>query len=306
MFGNRSRLLRLMLLAMTTFAAVAWPARHHAAYAAGDDDDDDGGGGDDGAKAGGGDDANGDDDDDADKDQPAVTAGGNFSKKNYPISAIERPLTLIDGMTEARIGLGTSLGNADAFKNWRTFLDAHYGIKDSSEIQLGLSTDINNFQQLAAYAGYEGALDYDMIDFRAAFVMAYSNKITPPMTTTTKKVSPEIQFGFPVKYRLKPEIAIIALRNLMTINFETKPDLTPTVGGIFQVIPAFAAVLEAGVTVTAFNFDNTVQIPVSVAAQYSPSNTLDIALQFSFPNLKPPAGNFYDSRALAFYANLRF
>src|SRR5262249_25926305 len=161
-----------LLLAMTVFAAVAWPARHHAAYAAGDDDDDDSGGGGDGGKGGGGDDdANaGDDDDTADKDQPAVTAGGNFSKATYPISAIERPLTLIDGMTEARVGLGTDISAGGAFEKWNTFLDAHYGIKDSSEIQLGLATDLNKFTGLAVYAGYEGALSYDMVDFRAAFV----------------------------------------------------------------------------------------------------------------------------------------
>jgi hypothetical protein len=322
MLGDRSRLLRLLLLAMTVFAAVSWPTRHYAAYAAGDDDDDSGGGDDDSASSGGGDDDSGsnagDDDDDsnADADQPPVTAGGLYTKATYPLSTIERPLTLIEGMTEVQVGIGTDLSASTAFEKWNAFVNAHYGIKDNSEIQFGVASDLNKFSSFAAYVGYEGALSYDLVDFRAAFVLPVTKTTnidattTPPTTTTSTDVAPGIQFGFPVKYRLKPQIAIIALRSLMTINFTSKPDLTPSVGVIGQIAPPFAIVAQAGITIIGFNTDaGNFQIPVSVAAQYTPSNTIDLGLQFSFPNVKPqpdPAPKFYDTRALALYANLRF
>jgi hypothetical protein len=330
MLGDRSRLLRLLLLAMTVFAAVSWPTKHYAAYAAtgGDDDDDSGGGGgddDDSAKSGGGDDDGGgsadDDDADADADQPPVTAGGLYTKTTYPISTIERPLTLIEGMTEVQVGIGTDISAANAFKNWNALLNAHYGIKDNSEIQFGLASDLNNFHSFSAYVGYEGALSYDVVDFRAAFILPITKTSvtsgTPPMTSSSTNVAPGVQVGFPVKYRLKPEVAIIALRNLMTINFKSKPDLTPTVGAIIQPVPAFAAIVQAGITIIGFNTDaGNFQIPVSVAAQFTPSNAIDLGLQFAFPNLKPakvtdPMGNditpkFYDSRTLLFYGTFRF
>ena len=45
-----------------------------------------------------GDDDSGDEGaDSADKDQPPVTAGGLYTKQTFPISQIERPLTLIKG-----------------------------------------------------------------------------------------------------------------------------------------------------------------------------------------------------------------
>src|SRR6185436_13061638 len=106
MLVDRSGLVRLLLVAATMFAAVAWPTHHSVAYAAGDDDDDDGGGGDDdGAKGGGDDDSDANAEDEVEEDQPPVTAGGLYSKSNYPVSVVERPLTVIEGMTEVHLGL---------------------------------------------------------------------------------------------------------------------------------------------------------------------------------------------------------
>lgn len=315
MLGDRSRVLRLVLLAMTVFAAVSWPTKHYQAYAAGDDDDDSGGGDDDdsGAKAGGDDDDGGgggdDDDTDADADQPPVTAGGLYTKATYPISTIDRPLTLIEGMTEVQVGIGADLSAKTAFESWNAFVNAHYGIKDNQEIQFGLATDLNNFKGLSAYAAFEGALSYDLVDFRAAFVLPVTKTTDPTSGSSSTDIAPGIQFGFPVKYRLKPQVAIIALKSLMTINFKSKPDLTPSVGVIGQIAPPFAIVAQAGITIAKFDTDAGFSIPVSVAAQFTPSNTIDLGLQFSFPNVKPqpdPAPKFYDTRALALYANLRF
>jgi hypothetical protein len=336
MLADRSRLIRLLLIGATVCAAVAWPTRHRgSAYAQGDDDDDgasgdddDGGSasgdddsGDDDGSAAGDDDGGGDDDgsagdDDADKDQPPVTAGGLYTKKTYPISQIERPLTLIKGMTEVRVSLGTDISAQTAFEKWNTAIDGHYGVQDNAEIQFGLATDLNKFSSFDAYIGYEGSLSYDLVDFRAAFVLPILKTVDSSGDSSTS-VFPGIQIGFPFRYAPKPQVAIIALQNLMTIDFRSKPDLTPEVGIIGQPIPQFAAILKAGIKIIDFNTDaGNFQIPASIAFQFTPNNALDLALQFAFPNLKPAStmdamGNdttpkFYDNRTLLLYGQFRF
>src|SRR5262245_37959897 len=117
MLVDRSGLVRLLLVAATLFAAVAWPTHHSIAYAAGADDDDDSGG-DDSAKGGGGDDDNdANAEDEAEEDQPPVTAGGLYSKATYPVSVVEQPLTLIEGMTEVHLALGADMSEGNTFKD---------------------------------------------------------------------------------------------------------------------------------------------------------------------------------------------
>jgi len=333
MLADRSRLIRLLLIGATVCAAVAWPTRHRGtAYAQGDDDEASGGDDDDGSASAGddsgdddstaGDDDSGDDDggggdDDADKDQPPVTAGGLYTKKNYPISQIERPLTLIKGMTEVRVGLGTDISASTAFEKWNMLVEGHYGIQDNSEIQFGLSTDLNKFTDFAAYVGYEGSLSYDLVDFRTALIFPIRKTVDATTGDSSTSVYPGIQIGFPFRYAPKPQVAIIALHNLMTIDFRSKPDLTPDIGVIAQPVPQFAAILKAGITIIDFNTDaGNFQIPASIAFQFTPNNTIDLALQFAFPNLKPAStmdamGNdttpkFYDNRTLLLYGQFRF
>jgi hypothetical protein len=312
MLADRSRLLRLLLVSATTFTAVAWPVRHHSAYAADDDDDDSASSGDDDDDGGAGDDdTGGGDDDDADAEQPPVTAGGLYTKKTYPIAAIERPLTLIKGMTEVKVGLGTDISDQNAFGTFVLNLDAHIGLQDNAEIQFGFGSQLSPFGNFGPYIGYEGGLSYDLVDFRAAFVL-------PIVKDTGTSVHPGVQIGFPFRYAPKPQVAIIALKTLMTIDFDSKPDLTPSVGAIIQPIPAFAGIIQAGINIRDFNTKGgNLTIPVSVAAQYTPSNAIDFGLQFTFPNLKPEttdtAGNpimpepkFYNNRALLLFGTFRF
>src|SRR3954469_6154395 len=97
---SQLRGLRLALVLLVSVGYVSWHSHTHAAYAkgGGDDDDDGGGGGDDdgGDDDGGGGKGGGDDDDagDDDKAQPAVTAGGLYTLKSYPVSELMRPLTM--------------------------------------------------------------------------------------------------------------------------------------------------------------------------------------------------------------------
>jgi hypothetical protein len=327
MLADRSRLIRLVLIAATATAAVAWPTHVKSAYA-GDDDDDGGdsaddGGDDSGGDKGAADDGSGDDDDeDADADQPPVTAGGLFTKATYPISAIDRPLTITKGIAEARLELGTDISAGGAFTAFNAGVSARYGLQDNSELQFGIHSDLNKFKAFSAFVGYEGSLSYDFIDFRATFELPITKTTDSTSGTSSTDVAPGVHIGFPFKYRLKPQFAIIALRDLMTINFKSKPDLSPQLGVIVQPIPAFAAILQTGITIKGFNTDaGNFLIPLQVALQYTPTNKIDFGLEFAFPNLKPAAGvdpdgpgplpapdapKFYDNRTLLFFGTFRF
>ncbi len=317
MLADRSRLIRLVLIAATATAAVAWPTHVKSAYADDDDEDEDDSGDDGEGEGDSGGDSGEEDEEEADTDQPPVTAGGLFTKKTYPISAIERPLTITKGIAEVRLVLGTDISAAGAFEKFNAGVSARYGLQDNAELQFGITSDLNKFASFNAFIGYEGSLSYDMIDFRATFELPITKTAAvPPATGSTTDVAPGVHIGFPFKYRIKPQFALIALRDLMTINFTAKPDLTPTLGVIVQPIPAFAAVVQTGITIKGFNTDgDNFQIPISVALQYTPANTIDFGLEFAFPNLKPadPDGDqpleapkFYDSRTLLFFGTFRF
>ncbi len=314
MLGDRSRLLRLLLLAITVFAAVSWPTKHYSAYAAtsGDDDDDGGGGGDDdSAKSGGGDDDSGggdDDDDSADKDQPPVTAGGLYTKATYPQSAIERPLTLIAGMTEVRLGGTTDLASGDTFKKFGADIYGRYGIRDNLEVRADLGLDLNEFTGVDV--GVEGGLNYDpfAVDIRGSLLIQKAGGETHVGAN----------LGFPIRYAIAPQIAITALESLLTVNFNAKPDFSPSIGVIAAPVPiaaliARAQIIDAGFEPHKANLDGR----VTVGAQLTPTNKVDIGLQFVLTNLINPApvsdgmggtkdGSPIDARELELYLNLRF
>lgn len=144
----------------------------HAAFAKGGGDDNGGGDDDDGGDddGGGGDkpDKGGDDDDDDDgqgSDQPPVTAGGLYTMKTYPLSEIARPLTITQGITQLRLGIGTDISAKGAFGSAGVSLEGEYGVYDNFMLIGGL-TDSYNFKQYDAYFGFEGAIVYDLLDFR--------------------------------------------------------------------------------------------------------------------------------------------
>jgi len=118
MLPKLSRGLRLALMLTLSVGYVGWHGHHHAAYAKGGGDDD--GGGDDGGDdpdEKGGDEKGGDDEGDGPEEgQPPVTAGGLYTMKTYPVSEIQRPLTITQGITQLRLGIGTDLSAKGAFK----------------------------------------------------------------------------------------------------------------------------------------------------------------------------------------------
>jgi len=109
MLPSLSRGLRLGLVLALSAGYLGWHGHGHSASAAKADDDDD---------SGGGEDDNVKDEDDTgadDKDQPVVTSGGLFTLATYPVSELLRPLTMTEGITQARLAVGTDLSSVGAF-----------------------------------------------------------------------------------------------------------------------------------------------------------------------------------------------
>jgi hypothetical protein len=253
--------MRVALVLALSAAYIGWHT--HDAYAkksgdddssSGDDDDDDDGGG--GSNKGGDDD---DDDDSSDKDQPPVTAGGLFTLKTYPQNEILRPLTITQGVTQLRLGIGTDISAKGAFGTAGVSLEGEYGVTDNFMLIGGL-TDAYNFKQYSVYAGFEAALVYDLLDIRIAANLHrnayadYQNYCSPlssadpinpqdPATCGTAMggvATPNativnlpdgnyhaggtkfsIDLGFPFRYAFKPQIAIVALQTLISIDFNS-------------------------------------------------------------------------------------
>jgi hypothetical protein len=290
-----ARLLRLrlaLLLASFVGFATVLHAFPSSAWAQDDDDDDD----DDDDGGGGG----GDDDDDDETPQPPVTSGGLYTKKTWPITELERPLTVIGGMFEARAGIDIDVSKDTAFEIWRAKLDARYGVKDFLELQGGLSAvltgDIAAGSLFSMYGGFESSIMYDLVDFRFLVELPLDPEFKFDMT-----------FGFPFRYKPKPNVAIIALDKIMTIHTDgAKPDLTIGVGLIFQVIKNFAVLGRGEVTIPQFNTD-VIIIPATVAFQFSPNNKFDLGGEFTLGNLKvSDPVKPWDQRSLLLYLQARF
>ncbi|MCW5804530.1 MAG: hypothetical protein KIT31_19320 [Deltaproteobacteria bacterium] len=307
MLPSLSRAWRLGLLLLLAVGYVAWHGQEKAVYASTASDDDDGGGGgdddDDGGAKSGGDD---DDDDGADKEQPAVTAGGLYTMKTFPIRELDRPLTITRQIGQLRLGLGTDVSAGTAFESVGVSLEGIYGLQDNFML-LGGFTSAYNFDQFAVYGGFEGALAYDLIDFRAALRVSRSLGVDSMGVPTAGAISGGIDIGFPFRYVAKPEIAIVALNTLMSIDFDSKPDLRPSIGIATNPIPPVSLVVFATLVIPDFNTDaDNLQIPATARIQFSPNQKFDIGGEFTFLNLKPPSGNFIDNRFLTFYIQSRF
>jgi len=199
----------------------------------GDDDDDGGGKGGGEDKGGGG--GEEDDDDDGDKDQPPVTSGGLYTIKTYPVRELTRPLTMTQKITQLKVSLGTDLSAKGAFGTGGLSLEAVHGIKDNFML-LGGFTNAYNMKQFSVYAGFEGALAYDVVDIRLAanlhrFAIPHfcvdemigtcssDTAALPNGNFSAGGVQFSLDLGFPIRYAFTPEIAIVALQTLISIDF---------------------------------------------------------------------------------------
>lgn len=320
MLPSLSRGLALALALSASLGYVAWNSS--SAYAQDDDDDEDDGG-DDGD---GGDE--GDEDEEDDKEQPAVTAGGLYTLKTFPIRELDRPLTITQDIAQVRGGIGTDVSNKGAFESVGVNIEALYGYRDNFML-LGGVTSAYNFQQFNVYAGFEGALSYDLLDFRLAARVgrAAANVSTDPEMVDYQGGDTKfsLDIGFPFRYVARPEIAIIALNTLMSIDFNgnevetqvpdgmggmktiksgngAKPDLNPSLGIATNPVAPLSVVIFATLQVVDFDFTNRLTVPATARIQFSPNRKLDIGGEFTFLNMKPEGDKkFYDDRFLTLF-----
>jgi len=313
MLGSLSSALRAALVLSLSIGFVAAQGHGRPAYAKGDKDegaDEE----DDDASDTGNDTAEDSEDGEDDKEQPAITAGGLYTLKTYPVRELFRPLTMTQNIGQMRLGLGTDVSNVGAFESVGVSLEGLYGYTDNFMLVGGL-TSAYNFKQFGLYGGFEGALAYDLIDFRlAARISRQAIPATtgdPPMPDPGKyeggSAKASIDIGFPLRYVAKPEIAIVALQNVMSIDLDgSKPDLNPSLGIATNPIAPVSLVIFATLVVTDFNFDKTITVPATARVEFSPNQKLDIGGEFTFLNMKPPAGKFYDNRFLTLFIAARF
>ncbi len=371
MLPKLSRGLRLALMLTLSVGYVGWHGHRHAAFAKGDADDD--GGGDDGDEKGGEEKDTDTETDGPEEGQPPVTAGGLFTMNTYPVSEIQRPLTMTQGITQLRLALGTDLSAKGAFGTFGANLEAQYGVTDNFTVIGGL-TDAYNFKRFGFYAGFEAALIYDLLDIRVAanvhrsalpqfedFCSPVATGDPPsPVDAATCKANMativnlpngtydagntkfSIDLGFPFRYAIKPEIAIVALQTLMSIDFNSarkdhtipgagtpgtdatgmpitipnnvaagngvKPDLKPSIGIALNPIPALSVVIYAQLIIPDFDTSaGAFQVPLTGRVEFSPDKQFDIGLEFVLLNVKPPDPQSpIDNRFLSLFAQARF
>jgi hypothetical protein len=347
MLPSFSRGLRLALWLALGVGSVAWRGHSHAAYAKGSDDDQ-GGGDDDEDK---GDDKGDEDQPEDDKDQPPVTAGGLFTMQTYPVNELLRPMTITQNIAQVRLGLGTDVSAKGAFGSAGVSVEGLYGVTDNFEV-VGGFTSAYNFKQFGVYAGFEGAVVYDMLDIRLAAnlhrtaIARYCN--TDPSVdcgVAAGEAAPNIpngqydaggtkfslDLGFPFRYDFKPEIAIIALQTLMSIDFnqakdrprfddmgtsipgsfgenKVTPDLNPSIGIATNPIPQLSAVVYAQLRIPDFDTSKgNFQVPVTARVEVSPNQKFDVGLEFTLLNVMPPESQgAFDNRFVSLFVQSRF
>lgn len=298
MIPSLLRGLRFAFLLAAATIGTTWPLSIPAAYADDDEEEEE----DDEEES---EDEEGEEEDEG---QPPVTAGGLFNLKTYPINELLRPLTMTQGITQLRAGFGVDVSAKTAFESVGISLEGEYGLQDHFTLRGGF-TSAYNIKQFAVYAGIEGALAYDFIDFRLEAVVRRAAATSDAGKFVAGDPRFGLDLGFPFRYAAKPEIAIVALDTLMTINFDGKPDLTPSLGVATNPIPAVSIVVFAKLIIPEFNTDaDNFVVPATARVQFSPSQKLDLGAEFTFLNLKPPEASgkkFYDDRFLTLYAAFR-
>jgi hypothetical protein len=323
--------LRLVLAWASGLAlvAVSPTADFRAAWAQDDDedsggDDDDGRGDEDGGDdedGGGGDDLGDDEEDEEGQEeeegyeQPLVTAGGLYTKKNYPVGENLRPLNLNKGMVEIKAGFNMDLNALHAFETWRLPIEARFGLADHVELQGGvdfmlvknqedkdsflLSGEplLPSFDDAVLTLGIEGALYYNVVNFRVALEVPinvdadggdpidnpeFGDGLDPP-----SPVDVAIVVGVPFRIVPRKQFAIVALDKIFTVHTlsGSKPDLNAAIGVVIMPIDLLSIALRGEFVVPEFN-TNFLLIPASATVQFSPSNKIDLGLEFTFASLK--------------------
>jgi hypothetical protein len=257
----------------------------------------------------------------SDPNQPKVTAGGVYGLATYPLNEVERTLLLPAGTIELRGDIDIDMTENQTFETWTLRLFGRYAIKDTFELQAGLThlqliVPEGADRAVGIFAAVEIALAFDFIDFRGAIEIP---------------IAPEAEFdrvlGLPLKYSIGNKLAINALERILTIHTvgrpapttedpnakETpKPDLTIGVGAVAQILDNLALILRATIILPEFETDESLRrLPVGHDLQYSLSNILDLGLGLRLENaIKKDASEDkivpFRDRALFVFARFRF
>ncbi len=321
MLPSFSRGLRLALVLALSVGYVAWHGHRHPAYAKGGGDDEEGD--DDDSKGGKDEPDESEDGAEDDKDQPPVTAGGLFTINTYPVREISRPLTMTEKVTQLKVSLGTDLSAKGAFATGGLSLEGVHGFADNFSLIGGL-TDAYNFKQFSLYLGFEGALAYDLLDVRLAanfhrfaiprFCGTDPNAPTTCDATTAALPSGNydaagtqfsIDLGFPFRYSLTPEIAIVALQTLISIDFNGQQRGNPDnrAGGKDQPVYCSgvnAAMMDAGGNPLTADPNNCIENggkpdlnpSIGIATNPIPALSAVVFAQLRVPDFDTSAGNF--------------
>ena len=86
------------------------------------------------------------------------------------------------------------------------------------------------------------------------------------------------------------------------------PDLLPSVGVATNPIPQLSLVVFAQLRIVDFNTDaGNFRVPVTGRVEFSPNQKLDIGLEFTLLNIKPPDPQKpFDNRFLSLFVQSRF
>jgi hypothetical protein len=150
-----------------------------------------------------------------------------------------------------------------------------------------------------------------------------------------------IDIGFPFRYAFRPEIAVVALQTLMSIDFnqvnddhyisdvisvglpdgtmanttvntpttnKVTPDLKPSIGLATNPIPQLSIVLYAQLRIPDFDTQaGAFQVPVTGRIEASPSQQLDFGLEFTLLNVNTAAAQSpTDNRFLSLFMQARY
>ena len=233
-----------------------------------------------------------------------VTMGmGPFTKESYPEEYVNRPLTLVAGMLEARAGIGyAKLTTTDPVTGMSTTFDATalrveagYGIND--QIEAGLSTglgidpDFEWSKDLGLYAMYL-AVDQDKLDVAARVDVPLFFDDCEGCDTFTGFV-----IGAPVRYMVMDKLAVYAGHGLLPIQTAdpSAVDIDVNLGVAFQAMPQLALRLDTQPLSIAVSGDANETtsygdfIPVSLMGLYAVTHEIDAVLTLSFPSLEDAA-----------------
>jgi hypothetical protein len=272
----------------------------------------------------------GDPEEPVDVDQPPITAGGLFTRATYPVSELQRPLTMTKGLTQVRASIGADVSSRTAFDEGGLSLDGRYGLHDNFTLLGGFQSEYN-LKGFTLYAGFEGALAYDLVDIRVAARLGRSAVVaeTDPVTGSPTKfgkgagIQASIELGFPFRYAMTPQIAIVALETLIKLDLNTvqrsdralaansiescfgvpgagqmldlencvenkaTPDLAPSLGIATNPIPQLSLVVFGQLLIRDFDTTGQLALPATARVQFSPNRRLDLGLELKFLNLRP-------------------